>query len=64
MHLYKEYGLSTYYISGIAFGARVAVVNETDKASHFLMWEKDNKQRNEYTTCLVETHSIKKNETK
>lgn len=61
MHFFKEYSLSTYCsISGIAFGAGDAVVNETDEVSYFLQQEIDNKQRNEYTACLTETGSVKK----
>lgn len=60
MHLYKQYWLSTYcYISWIAFGTGDTVVNETELVSHFLLWEIDNKQRNEYITCLVEIDSEK-----
>lgn len=65
MHLFKEYWLSTYcYISGIAFGVGNAVVNETDELSYFLQQEIDNKQRNDYTTCLTDTGSVKKNKTR
>lgn len=65
MHLYKQYSLSTYCcISWIAFGAGDTAVNETELVSHLLLWEIDNKQRNEYITCLVEMDSMKRNETR
>lgn len=40
--------MSTYSVSGIAFGVGDAVVSETEEVSHFLGWGIDNKQRNEY----------------